>query len=138
MKSDEVEHFEKSIASIGHEADGVGDVAGKHKASVAMHPSAASAMQEAIKEDLDAVFGGDAKLSDEFKTNMTTLFEAAIGSRAILIEADLDEKYEQKLVEDIEEISASLVEKMDEYLDYVCEEWIKENEVAIESTIIIG
>jgi len=136
MKSSEiVDFFNKSMAQIGHEADTVGDVAGKHKKSVAMHPSAASAMQEAVKEDLKIVFGDNEELSDNFKTSMTLLFEAAIGSRVALERADLEEAYEKTLEEELDKATDDLIDKTDEYLSYICEEWIKENEVAIESTL---
>jgi hypothetical protein len=96
--------------------------------------AASVAMKGAIKEDLDAIFG-DQELSEEFKENVSTLFEAAVGARVALIESDLQEAFEDQLNEAISEISNDLVDKIDEYLNYVAESWAQDNEVAIENSL---
>lgn len=85
-----------------------------------------------VKEDVDAMLSGQ-NLSEEFKTKVTTIFEAAVLSRAVAVA----ERLEAQIIEDaeqaIEEVRTELEEKVDSYLNYVVENWVKENEVAIES-----
>ena len=126
MDSDEVAFFNKSMSQ--DYAPSISDgAAAQHKSSVAMHKT--------VKEDLESVFGDNEALTEEFKESITTLFEAAVGSRVILEMAELEEKYEAQLNEEIEVVTESLIDKMDDYLGYVAQEWIVENEVAIESTL---
>jgi len=132
-----VDFFNKSMAQIGHEADKVGDVAGRNKASVAMKPSAASAanLKKAIKEDLEVIFGGNETLTEDFRDKVNTLFESAVNARIVLLEAELQDAYETCLEEEITEVTEALIDKVDDYLGYVCQEWIEENEVAIQSAL---
>ena len=98
-------------------------------------------MAEAIKERLksvdvsehvDALMNGEGDLSEEFKRKAATVFEAAVKSK-IRDEIDrLEEEYKTELDESIEETKVELSEKVDTYLNYVVEEWMKENELAIE------
>lgn len=92
--------------------------------------------EKEIKEHVDALTSDDS-LPAEFKEKAATIFEAAVKSaskrRVDAYKAKLAEAYSNKLAEKTEEISESLVDKVDGYLDYVVEEWMKENEVAIES-----
>ena len=135
-KSEIMDFFNKSMNQIGHEADKVGDVAGKNKNSIGTHPSHASAaIGKAIKEDLDVIFGGDDEMSDDFKNKVTTLFESAVNARMTFLESDMEEAYGEALEEEVTEITEGLVDKIDDYLGYVCQEWIAENEVAIQSTL---
>ena len=89
-----------------------------------------------ISEDLNAIFGDHSdSLSEEFKTQVQTVFEAAVVSK-INSELDLMEKtFSTKLEESQDEILSALTEKVDSYLSYVVEEWTKENELAIERGI---
>lgn len=85
-----------------------------------------------VKEDVEALISNDDNLSEEFKTKAATIFEAAVKSK-VRGEIDrLDEEYDKELSEKTEEIKSELVEKIDSYLAYVTEEWMKENELAIE------
>lgn len=97
--------------------------------------SASIAAKGAIKEDIDAIFGGDEALTEEFKEKVSTLFEAALETRIQLEKADLEEAYETKLTEQIEEISEKLNKDVGEWLDYLGAQWLKENKVAVERTI---
>ena len=85
-----------------------------------------------VKEDIDALMNGE-ELSEEFKTKATTIFEAAVLSRVKVEAAKLEEQYESKLQEEVESIKEGLVEKVDGYLGYVVEQWVQENELALES-----
>jgi hypothetical protein len=87
-----------------------------------------------VREDVEEMFAGQ-DLSEEFKENAATLFEAAIHARTILEVARLEEEYEEALIEAVTEIQEELSSKVDSYLEYVVESWMEENEVAIESTL---
>ena len=87
-----------------------------------------------IKADVDALVG-DADLSEEFKQKAATIFEAAIKAKVKEESQRLQGEYETKLAEDTETHKAELVEKVDSYLNYVVEEWMQENKIAIERGI---
>ncbi len=110
-----------------------GGAAARNKASVATKASAA--MKTAIKEDLASLFGDNADISEEFKENVSTLFEAAVTARVAVRESELLETYEQRLSEEVSEITENLIEKINEYLDYVAEQWLEANEVAVKNTL---
>jgi hypothetical protein len=84
-----------------------------------------------IEEDVNALVEGE-ELSEEFKEKAKTIFEAALRSKVTQIREALEVKYEERLIEEVEEIKAELTERVDSYLEYVCEEWVSENELAIE------
>ena len=82
-------------------------------------------------EDLDALVSEEATLSDGFRDKAGVVFEAALQSK-VKSEIDrLESEYAQNLEEEVTELQTSLVEKVDNYLSYVVENWMKENEVAI-------
>lgn len=85
-----------------------------------------------MKEDVDALFNGES-LSEEFRTKATTIFEAAVQSRVEAIVEDVLSENDAILVEAIEEIKNEMAAQVDEYLNYAVEEWVKENQVAIET-----
>ena len=87
-----------------------------------------------IKSDVDALIG-DSDLSEEFKQKAATIFEAAIKSKVKAEAQRLEGEYETKLKENTESHKAEMVEKVDSYLNYVVEEWMKENQIAIERGI---
>ena len=87
-----------------------------------------------IKSDVDALIG-DSDLSEEFKQKAATIFEAAIKSKVKAEAQRLEGEYETKLQENTESHKAEMVEKVDSYLNYVVEEWMKENQIAIERGI---
>jgi hypothetical protein len=89
--------------------------------------------RKGMKEDIDALFEGDEQLSEEFKEKAGTIFEAAVIMRVNEEVQRIEEEFETKLHEAVEEIKEGLVEKVDGYLDYIVEQWMKENEIALES-----
>jgi hypothetical protein len=91
------------------------------------------ASEEQIKEDLKVLIDSDSNLSEEFKDKASTLFEAALSSRLFEEKAKLQEKYVSELSEEVEGIRSELVEKIDGYLNYVVEQWMTENELAIDT-----
>ena len=91
--------------------------------------------KEEVDEHMDALVAGQDDLSEEFKTKAATVFESAVNSKvkeiAEQMEADVQTNYEQ----DIAKAKEELTEKVDSYLSYVVEEWMKENEIALERGI---
>ena len=88
-----------------------------------------------VKEHVDALVAGEDSLSEEFKTKAATVFEAAIKSKVKEIAEDMQADYDKKLTEETSKSKDELVEKVDSYLAYVVEEWMKENELALERGI---
>ena len=84
-----------------------------------------------IEEDVDALLSGE-ELSEEFKFKARTVFEAALNARTEQIEEAIVHQYEQQLVEEIEVIAEALTERVDAYLEYVADEWLKENAIAVD------
>lgn len=87
-----------------------------------------------VSEDVAALVNGE-ELTEEFKTKAATIFEAAVVTRVKQEIVKLDEEYESKLAEQVENYKEGLVEKIDGYLNYMVEQWIADNELALESGI---
>lgn len=83
------------------------------------------------KEDLDALFSGEA-LSEDFKVKATTIFETAVEARVEEISSELQEAYLKEFEEAVETVKEDFAAKLDSYLDYVVENWMEENKLAIE------
>jgi len=90
-------------------------------------------MKEKMKEDVDALFADDSTISEEFKEKVSTIFEARVQDRVSQIEEEIEEKYTSMLEEAIDDIKTDLTNKVDDYLNYVVEQWLTDNEIAIES-----
>ena len=88
-----------------------------------------------VKEHVDALIAGEDSLSEEFKTKAATVFEAAIKSKVKEMAESMQADYDKKFVEETSKSKDELVEKVDSYLAYVVEEWMKENELALERGI---
>jgi len=84
-----------------------------------------------IDEDVNALLGGE-DLSEEFKEKAKVIFEAAINSKTKEIKESLEANYQEQLTEAIAEEKSALQERVDSYLEYVAEEWMTENALAIE------
>src|SRR6056300_1373407 len=84
-----------------------------------------------MKEDVAALTEGE-DLSEEFKAKAATIFESAVKAKLVEEIENLESEYETKVAEKVEETKSEIVEKVDAYLNYVVEEWMKENELAIE------
>ena len=85
-----------------------------------------------VKEHVEALLSGDNNLSEDFKVKAATIFETAVKSKIREEIARLEEEYKSELIEEVTDVRASLTEKVDNYLNYVVEEWMKENELALE------
>lgn len=106
------------------------------KAKVASEVTKGASAPEAshiagIKEDVAALVDGE-ELTEEFRQKAATIFEAAVVNRVKQEVAKLDEAYEARLDEQVEEVKEGLIEKVDGYLDYVVEQWLEQNEIALE------
>lgn len=147
MDSDQINHFLASLDQIGHEADGVpSGASNKNQDSIKMKGSPgdigavsskgiSEALKASLKEDLATVFGDDKDLTEEFKEKIATLFEAAVGYRVTALEQTLVEQYNEAFDKEVEALTENLIERIDDYITYVGETFIKENEVAIEKTL---
>ena len=85
-----------------------------------------------MKEDVDALFNGES-LSEDFRVKATLIFESAVQSRVESIVEEVLTENDRVLAEAVEEIKTELSEQVDEYLNYVVEQWVEENKVAIET-----
>ena len=86
-----------------------------------------------FSQDLNALVESEATLSDEFKQKAETIFEAAIKSKLAEEIDRLEEKYNEELTEEIESTKSDLVEKVDNYLNYVVEQWMEDNKLAVQT-----
>jgi len=84
-----------------------------------------------MEDDVNALLGGE-ELSEEFKAKAKTIFEAAINSKVAEIRATIEEEHEARIAEEIAEEKEALQERVDSYLEYVSDEWMEENALAIE------
>jgi uncharacterized phage infection (PIP) family protein YhgE len=84
-----------------------------------------------IDEDVNALLAGE-DLSEEFQEKARTIFEAALRSKVSQIRESLEEQYSNVLAEEVEEIKTELADRVDSYLEYVADEWISENALAVE------
>lgn len=85
-----------------------------------------------LSEDINSMFG-DEQISEEFRSKVTTIFEARVFDRIEQIQEQLESEYASMLEEAVESVSQDLTEKVNDYLSYVVEQWIADNEIAIES-----
>ncbi len=90
-------------------------------------------MKKKMKEDIDALFADDDTISEDFKSKATTIFEARVTDRVNQIQEEIESSYAKMLEEAVESIKADLTEKIDDYMNYVVDQWMAENEIAIES-----
>lgn len=102
-------------------------------AEVPAEPRKLDMKLEDLRKDIESVFAADTNLSEEFKTQAGKIFEAAVIARVNSeVEAVTAELHEQNAI-DFEELKEGLVEKVDSYLNYVVEQWMKDNEVEVEN-----
>lgn len=142
--SDQISFFNSVMGQFGPgKTYGVGDNSEKNKSTLDMKPSDAGGAGPDVKmsmptinakEDIDAMFSGE-ELSEEFKEKVTTLFEAAVNAKVIAEMVTLEEQYEQAITEELRVFTEEVTDKLDAYLDYVVENWMAENEVAVESAL---
>jgi AcrR family transcriptional regulator len=91
-------------------------------------------MREDIETHMDAMFDGE-DLTEDFKTKAATIFEAALQERVDTIQRELQEEYQSRLVDEVDDMKKGLTEQLDSYLSYVVEEWMEENRLVVEKGI---
>jgi hypothetical protein len=105
----------------------------EHESAKAERKEAMKAkMKDKMKEDIDALLS-DENLSEEFIAKSTTIFEAAVIARAEMVIEEAEQELLEQFEQAIEEVKEDLAAKVDDYLNYMVEEWIKENQIAIET-----
>jgi len=124
MKKEEAETEEEVIAEKSHEMEDEKDDDKEEKKEM---------MKKKMKEDVDALFSDDSSISPEFKSKVVTIFEARIHDRVSQIEEQVEAKYATMFEEAVASIKDELTQKVDDYLNYVVEQWMADNEIAIES-----
>ena len=87
-----------------------------------------------VKDDLNALFHGE-ELTEHFMQKAATIFEAAVKAKVVEEVQKFEDLYEQRLIEEIEEISESLETRVDAHLNYVTDQWLTENELAVDNGI---
>ena len=114
-----VDHLNKEDAEVASEEEVIAEVEGDDEVS--------------FQEDINALFADDKTISEEFKTKAATIFEARVLDRVNQIQEQLETQYASMLEEAVETVKNELTEKVDDYLNYVVEQWMNDNEIAIES-----
>ena len=126
---------EKEVKEVADKDDEkkkeVSEVADKEKEAKKEKTAKDKVKDMDMKEDVAALTDGE-DLSEEFKQKASTIFEAAVKAKLVEEIEKLEGEYETKVAEKVEETKSEIVEKVDAYLNYVVEEWMKENELAIE------
>lgn len=132
LKGEDLSHFlNDALAQIGKEAALTPSATAPGKTGMGQMPRATLG---AVKEDIAAMFSGE-DLTEEFKESASTLFEAALTARMNLETVRLEEEFAEALSEQVEEVKEEMTTKIDQYLDYVVEQWIEDNKLAIESSL---
>ena len=85
-----------------------------------------------VEEDINALLEGE-ELSEDFQEKAKTIFEAAIKSKIAEVKSELQEQYEATIVEEVAVVKSELTERIDAYLEYVADEWMSENQLAVEA-----
>ena len=144
MKKEEVSSKWKELMDVAEAEDTGGPTPQdsdnkKDKVAVKGKKMKASDLPEInVKEDIEALVQGE-ELSEDFKTKASTIFEAAVYQKVMEVSTkkteELEEEYQQGLQEEIISFRDELTEKVDGYLNYVVEEWMKENELALDSSL---
>ena len=124
--------YAKLMATLLDESEGYDEY--DQVAPVVYERTVVTAEDIDISEDLTAIFGSN-DLSEEFKSQVQTVFEAAVVSKINEELESLEESFNVKLDESTDEIVDTVTEKVDSYLGYVVEEWMQENELAVERGI---
>ena len=134
-KKEDAQKMFAKLVTIDGEEDSVksGDDAANAVKSKMPEPKA-KAKVEAIDfdEDIDAIIKEEATLSEGFRDKASAIFEAVLTSKLSEEVDRLEAEYAQNLEEEVSEVQSSLVEKVDSYLNYVVEGWMKENELQVQ------
>jgi hypothetical protein len=125
-------HNEYRAAKKLQEQEEVTEISSEEEQVVEEQLVAEEEMKIDVSEDVAALVNGE-ELTEEFKTKAATIFEAAVVSRVKSELTKLEEQFDMRLQEEVEQIKEGLVEKVDGYLNYVVEQWMNDNELALEN-----
>ena len=117
--------------NVDTEKEAEGGTSKKPNAATAKAAAGDQSVMGKVKEDMEALFNGE-ELSEEFKEKATTIYEAAVMARVKEEVARIEEEFEAKLAEQVAQNTEGLVEQVDGYLGYIAEQWIAQNEIALE------
>ena len=117
--------------NVDTEKEAEGGTSKKPNAATAKAAAGDQSVMGKVKEDMEALFNGE-DLSEEFKDKATTIYEAAVMARVKEEVARIEEEFEAKLAEQVAQNTEGLVEQVDGYLGYIAEQWIAQNEIALE------
>ncbi len=121
------------LAQIANEIDANSDVEQNPSASTD-GMQAGNLASISVKEDIEDMFKGET-ISEEFKERASVIFEAALGARAVVMRAEIEEAHQQEVETVVESVTNTLVESIDKYLSYAAENYIDENKVEIDASI---
>lgn len=96
---------------------------------------AADDLAKSVKESLSLLIDNESSLSENFKTSASHLFEAAVAEKVLNEKAKMQAEFDTNLNEQVECVRESLIERIDDYLSYVVESWVEDNQVAVESKV---
>ena len=96
---------------------------------------AADDLAKSVKESLSLLIDNESSLSEDFKTSASHLFEAAVAEKVLNEKAKMQAEFDTSLAEQVENIRESLIDRIDNYLSYVVESWVEDNQVAVESKV---
>ena len=137
-KADLSDSFSKIMGSTLTEEDDEEEGEGEEEEPVESKKLKKEDLEIDVKEDIEAIVNGE-DLSEEFKTKASTIFEAAVSAKVLSeVNSRIDEletNYKKEITDAKEEHLSTVTEKVDGYLNYVTEEWMKENELAVEKGI---
>lgn len=138
IEKGDLNKFDQVLAQIGHEASKLpaGASSEHNKGTLTMHPS--HAVSEAVKADVDALLEGGEGLSEDFKKQAAVLFETALNAQVQIKEAELQETFDAQLDEKVKELVENMSESVDTFMNYTAQNWLKENQVAIEHSLKIA
>ena len=120
-------------------AAGEGKVEGGSGSAEAVTPGQGGSKEMApghaggVKEDIDAIFGDE--LDEELREKAETVFEAAVNARVSDINAQYSDAFDTQIAEAKESLAEDMTAKVDEYINYLSEQWMEDNKVAIESSL---
>jgi hypothetical protein len=134
LKTMKKEELRKGFKTLKAEFDVVAD-GDKDAEETAKVAESVVDIEVDVKEDVDALLSTDAELSEEFKAKAATIFEAAVQAKVADKVGQIEEQVKADFEVKLEEARVELSEKVDSYLNYVVEEWVKENAIAIEKGI---
>ena len=131
VSEDEVVSEEEDAVAEHHTKDEDGNVIEHEEEVVAESESEQEEEMIDVEQDIQALLEGE-ELSEEFQNKARTIFEAAIRTKLSEIKEQVKVSYEEKLVEEVASIKEELKDRVDSYLEYVADEWVQENKIAIE------